>query len=201
MRNYLGVPLLSLAVTACGTTHNFVDQPQLRSAEPDKDAGQATAEVFDLGTPYTVKLCEADRSSKSCKPGEPGITATGVGGLFLPLTLRVTALFVSRESESPDGRVIDASFDSKVDGISPLCRAAQGHIVSRANNTASVQLRSFYCNWVVVGNVLVNADFSIDSIDATERAFTGFYRITFHGTGNAAGSGYYRATIVPAKKS
>lgn len=200
-RNYIGVPLLSLAATACGTTHDFVDQPQLSLAEPDRDARRATADLFDLRTPYTVKLCEADRSSRRCKQGEPGITATGVGGLFLPLTLHVTALLVSKESLSADGWAIDASFDSRVDGISPVCRIAQGQIVSRANNTVSVQLRNFYCNWVVVGNVLVNADFSIDSIDAKEKVFTGFYKVTFHGTGNAAGSGYYRATIVTAKKT
>jgi hypothetical protein len=195
------VALLALAASACGTTHDFVDQPQLRVAEPDEDARQATADLFDLRTPYAVKLCEADRSSRRCKYGEPGITATGVGGLFLPLTLHVTGLLVSKESLSGDGWAIDASVDSKVDGISPVCRVAQGQIVSRANNTVSMQLRNFYCNWVVVGNVLVNADFSIDSIDVKEKVFTGFYKVTFHGTGNAAGSGYYRAMIVPAKQT
>jgi hypothetical protein len=178
-----------------------VDQPQLRLAEPDTDPRQATADLFDLRTPYTVKLCEADRSSRRCKQGDPGITASGIGGFFLPLTLHVTGLLVSKESQSADGLALDASVDSKVDGISPVCQVAQGRIVSRANNTVSVQLRNFYCNWVVVGNVLVNADFSIDSIDVKERVFTGFYKVTFHGTGNAAGSGYYKATIVPAKKT
>jgi hypothetical protein len=43
----------------------------------------------------------------------------------------------------------------------------------------------------------VNADFSIDRIDSQNKVFNGFYKITFHGTGNAAGSGYYRAAIVP----
>jgi hypothetical protein len=31
------------------------------------------------------------------------------------------------------------------------------------------------------------------------RPSTGFYKITFHGTGNAAGSGYYKAVIVPVE--
>jgi hypothetical protein len=52
-------------------------------------------------------------------------------------------------------------------------------------------------NWVVVGNVLVNTDLSIDNISLKDKVFTGFYKVTFHGTGNAAGSGYYRAVIVP----
>jgi hypothetical protein len=60
-----------------------------------------------------------------------------------------------------------------------------------------VQLRNFYCNWLVIGNVVVNADLSIDNVNLKDRVFTGFYKVTFHGTGNAAGSGYYKAVIVP----
>jgi hypothetical protein len=67
----------------------------------------------------------------------------------------------------------------------------------RENNTITLELRNFYCNWIVVGNVIVNADFSIDYIDPQNKVFSGFYKMTFHGTGNAAGSGYFRAAIVP----
>ena len=65
----------------------------------------------------------------------------------------------------------------------------------------SLRFGKFYCNWAVVGNVIVNADFSVDSVSVKERTLTGFYRITFHGTGNAAGSGYFRAAIAPAGAS
>ena len=37
---------------------------------------------------------------------------------------------------------------------------------------------------------------SIDHIDLADRTFTGYYRITFYGTGNASGSGYFKGTIV-----
>jgi hypothetical protein len=184
-------------LAACGTTQRFVDQPRLTIDERERDARQAAADLFDSSTPYTVKLCEADPSSKECKKGNEGITATGVGGLFLPLALHVTGIIVSKQSQSADGWAIDASFQSKVDAISPLCQTAHGQIVSRDNNTLSVQLRNFYCNWLVIGNVVVNADLSIDNVNLKDRVFTGFYKVTFHGTGNAAGSGYYKAVIVP----
>ena len=86
-------------------------------------------------------------------------------------------------------------YQSKADGIPPLCRTAHGQILMRDNNTITVQLQNSYCNWVAVGNVIVNTDFSIDHIDSQNKVFNGFYKITFHGTGNAAGSGYYRAVI------
>jgi hypothetical protein len=193
---------LSLSVlAACGTTRHFVEQPPLTVDDPRQSARQAAANLFDLAPPYTVTLCEADPASKECKEGNAGITATGVGGLLLPLRLHVTALSVSKQSQAGDSWAIDASVRSKVDAISPLCQTAHGQIVSRENNTISVQLEHFYCNWVVVGNVLVNTDLSIDNISLKDKVFTGFYKVTFHGTGNAAGSGYYRAVIVPKIQS
>jgi len=189
---------LSLSVLgACGTTRRFVEQPPLIVDDPQNDARQAAANLFDLAPPYTVTLCEADPRSRECKQGNVGITATGVGGLLLPLRLHVTALTSSKQSRAGDSWAIDASLRSKVDAISPLCRTAHGQIISRENDTISVQLEHFYCNWVVVGNVLVNADLSIDHISLKDKVFTGFYKVTFHGTGNAAGSGYYRAVIGP----
>ena len=196
-RNYTALTLFLLVLVACGTTRRFVDQPRLTIDEPEKDARQAAEDLFGSPTSYTLRLCEADPSSKECKKGNEGITATGVGGLFLPLTLHVTGMVVSNQSRSADGWAIDAAFQSKVDAISPLCRTAHGQIVSRDNNTLSVQFGHFYCNWVLIGNVLVNADLSIDNINLKDKAFTGFYKMTFHGTGNAAGSGYYKAMILP----
>ena len=193
-RLYAGA-LLVIAVTGCGTTSRFVDQPPLSVDEPHKDTRQAIADLYSRSTPYSILLCEADPTSKECKSGSEGITATGLGGLFLPLTLRLRGLVVSRQSQSADGLSFAASLDAKVDAVPPACGTVNGKIVSRDNNTASIELRHFYCNWVVVGNVIVNADLSIDSINLKDRVFTGFYKLTFHGTGNAAGSGYYRAVI------
>ena len=190
--------LLVLTLSGCGTTRRFVDEPKLTVDGSDKTTHQAAAELFDGLTPYRVNLCEADPVSKECKKGSDSIRANGVGGLLLPLALHLRGMTVSKQSPAQTGWAIDASVESKVDAISPLCRTAHGQILLRDNDTVTVHLRNFYCNWVVVGNVLVNADFSIDHIDSISRAFTGFYKITFHGTGNAAGSGYYKAVIVPA---
>lgn len=184
-----------LALTACGTTRRFVDQPQLIVEGTRHNARQATAQLFGGRTPYTVSFCEADPTSKDCKTGSDAVRANGVGGLFIPLVLKVSGMTISRQAPSDEGWAIDAAVQSKADAIPPLCRTAHGQIVLRDNNTLTVQLPDFYCNWVVVGNVIVNADFSIDHIDTQNKVFSGFYKITFHGTGNAAGSGYYKAVI------
>jgi hypothetical protein len=193
----MALPLLAL--TACGTTNRFVDQPHLTVVdEPQKDARQAMGELFgSMPTPFTVKLCEADPSSKECTKEAKGISATGVGGIFLPLHLYVKGIDVKRQQQSVDQLAFDASLHVTVDAISPLCGTVGGKIVFRENNTANVLLRNFYCNWMVIGNVIVNADLSIDSINLKDKVVTGFYKLTFHGTGNAAGSGYYKAVLAP----
>ena len=193
------LPVLSaLALTACGTTRRYVDQPSLSVDDPAGSARQAAAGLFGPPSPYTVQLCEADQASRQCNQDNVGITAYGVGGLFIPLTLHVTGMTVTQLKPVTDGWDIDAAFHSKADAIAPLCHSAHGQILSRDNNTMALQLRHFYCNWAVVGNVIVNVDLSVDNVSLKDRAFTGFYRITFHGTGNAAGSGYYRGVIVPS---
>jgi len=195
IRAYITAILSLAALTACGTTSRFVDQPHLTIDESGKDARQAVGELFQLPPPYVVTLCEADASSKECRKESKGITANGVGGLLLPLTLHVRGMSVQKQSPSADGLTFDASIDAKVDAISPMCGTVGGKVVVRDNNTAAVQLKNFYCNWMAVGNVIVNADFSMDSINLKDKVVTGFYKVTFHGTGNAAGSGYYRAVI------
>jgi len=196
VRGYAGIALLTVALAGCGTTRRYVAEPPFTSDGSQTDARQAVRDFFGaLTPPYSVRLCEADSASKQCNQHRQGIAARGVGGLLLPLTLYVTGMDVKSQRPSSDGFAFEASVDASVDRIAPLCGTVGGRIISRDNNTAAVQLRHFYCNWIVVGNVLVDADFSIDSLDPNTRVVTGFYRLTFHGTGNAAGSGYYRAVV------
>jgi hypothetical protein len=186
---------LAGALLACGTTSRFVEQPPLTIDDPAMGGRQAAANLFGLAPPYTVRLCDADALTRQCLEGHEGIRATGVGGLVVPLTLRITAMTVSKQSQVIDGWAVDASFQSRVDAISPMCQAAQGRILSRDDKTLALHFDAFYCNWLVIGNVLVFADLSIDDIRLKERAFSGFYKVRFHGIGNASGSGYYRASI------
>ncbi len=81
----------------------------------------------------------------------------------------------------------------------PLCGTIDGTIASRPNGTASLELSNFYCNWAVIGNVISNVKLSIDDINVSDRSFTGYYRIAFYGTGNATGSGYFKAQLVDRK--
>lgn len=189
------ITLAALALTACGTTRNFVAHPALSVAPPSARPRDAVAAILSGKTPLYVSLCNASRSSNECLPGDSGISARGVGGLFLPLSLHVRGIHVSGVHTSADGTAFDSAVDSKVDAIAPLCASSHAQAVYNDDGSLSLRLGKFYCNWALVGNVIVSAEFSIASISVDDKTFTGFYRITFYGTGNAAGSGYFRASV------
>jgi hypothetical protein len=69
-------------------------------------------------------------------------------------------------------------------------------IISSANNF-TLEFPNFYCNWMAIGNVVTTIKLSIDSIDLNKQSFAGFYSMAFYGTGNANGSGYYKAVMAP----
>jgi hypothetical protein len=192
---YLSLVIALPALAGCGTTSHFVEQPRLTIDRSQEGARQAVAQLFTSDAPYTVKLCEADPSSQQCKKDSESISATGVGGLFIPLVLHVHGIGISEEHPSADGLAMNMAFESTADGIPPICARADGKVILRDNDTALLQAGNFYCNWMAVGNVLVNVDLSINSVDLRKKTFTGYYRLVFHGTGNVSGSGYYRATI------
>ncbi len=189
--------LAALALAACGTTRHYVEHTALTVVPPSATARGAVAAVFSGSTPFYLSLCNASRSTKECLPGDSGITARGVGGLFLPLNLHVRGIRVSAVHQTTDGTTFLGAFDSKVDAIAPLCGSSRVQAVYGDDGSLALRFGKFYCNWALVGNVIVDADFSIDSVSVRDRTLTGFYRITFHGTGNAAGSGYFRASIEP----
>ena len=198
MSRAAAVSLVALSLTACGTTRHYVDHPALTVVPPSAAPRAALDAIFSESTPFYLSLCNASRSTRECLPGDSGITARGVGGLFFPLTLHVRGIRVSAVHQTTDSTTFHGAFDSKVDAIAPLCGSTQVQAVFGADHSLSLRFGKFYCNWAVVGNVIVNADFSVDSVSIQDRTLTGFYRITFHGTGNAAGSGYFKAAIAPA---
>lgn len=191
------VSFSALLLAACGTTRNYVDHPALAVVPPSETPREAVDAIFSGPTPLYVSLCNASRSTKECLPGDSGITARGLGGPLLPLKLQVRGIRVSNVQRDAGNFAFSGAFDSKVNAITPLCGSS--HVQASYGNDGSLSLRfgKFYCNWLLIGNVIVSADFSIDSVSVKDRTLTGFYRLTFRGTGNAAGSGYFKAAIAP----
>nr|MDJ0789558.1 hypothetical protein [Myxococcota bacterium] len=74
------------------------------------------------------------------------------------------------------------------------CTRATGELTINESGSANLEYGGFYCNWILIGNVVTRLRMSVDRIDLREGSFAGYYDLRFNGTGNAGGSGYYRAT-------
>ena len=193
----LAVSLVPLSLDACGGTGRFVAEPQLNVENSTMSTPDAVNRLFtENAAPYKVQLCNADKTSKTCKTGSDGLSAFGIGGPIFPLSMNVSQLDFKTVEPRNDALAISSGVGATVDAIPPVCGTVGGTITTKGNDTASIQLSNFYCNWAVIGNVLASIKLSIDSIDLPDQTFTGYYRITFYGTGNASGSGYFKGKIV-----
>ncbi|MDJ0710068.1 MAG: hypothetical protein QNJ14_06750 [Woeseiaceae bacterium] len=185
-------------VSACGSTQQFVAAPTVEMRDSTASLPGAVSELFvGRSLPYEIALCEADPLTGLCKDERSFPSATGLGGLFLPLNMELESIIVEQAAVE-DGVVnIETKLSAPVNRRPSSCGQVPGRIEATAT-TASLYLPNNYCNWLVIGNVLQNIILSIDAINLQDNSFTGYYRILFFGTGNVRGSGYFRADLIAA---
>ena len=206
-------PLSAALLFTAGCAGDFVEQPELRqSAVPSAGpAPSADAEPADLSAsldalfvgadaPGAFVFCEAVPETGQCEDENDGLSASGVGGVLLPLFMEVSGMTVLEAARDGDGWTLTSDFDAAVNGIPPLCDDADGRASINPLGSANIDFGGFYCNWLVIGNVITQVELSVDFVDPAARAFTGYYALQFNGTGNAGGSGYYRAEAVAVEE-
>jgi hypothetical protein len=206
--------LVVSTLASCIGTGKYVDSPVLRvkdsratsSQEPSHlDAAdqitpdQAVANLFlSQAAPFSILLCDADLATGECVEGAGGLSATGLGGFFLPLVMDLSRIDVNEAVLDDEGIELKAKVVATVSEIPPVCGDVDGRISMSSGGHANLEFANFYCNWMAIGNVVTTIKLSIDSIHLNDQSFTGYYSMTFYGTGNANGSGYYKAAIVAA---
>ncbi|MEM9763921.1 MAG: hypothetical protein AAF968_15670 [Pseudomonadota bacterium] len=194
---------MQIAGKAAGTT--AAAEMPLENATPEQEAVMTAIGTLIAaeGEPRLFSLCDADRETRACIEKEDSLSAFGVGGLLLPLVLEVDGVeFIDPVRDSDGGWQLSSDFDLTVNEIPPFCPDADGTIALSEAGTLRLSYDAFYCNWVVIGNVITQIDFYIDRIDVAGQSFTGEYAIQFNGTGNAFGSGYFRADLAaPEEKT
>jgi hypothetical protein len=200
MKNLLAMMFLVLglgALASCGGTARYIDSPVLRLQDGVSTPTEAVSSLFLQHTgPYTIVLCNADPATDTCIESSAGLSAIGVGGIFLPLIMDLSGIEVNNAELVEETIRLKTRLVSTVNKIAPKCGDVVGKINIRTGNIVNIELDNFYCNWMAVGNVVTNIKLSIDGISLKEQSFTGFYSISLHGTGNANGSGYYKALVV-----
>lgn len=125
-------------------------------------------------------FCTLPASNTHCGPNTTGLIARGLGGLFLPLDVRINSLnFV-------DNIVRVALVINDVPGY---CSAGTPNVDT---NPPAIKVTGIYCNWLGIGNVVASLELVIDSL-SDGNVYGGRYRIHFIGTGNGGGAGYFKA--------
>jgi hypothetical protein len=192
---FLGVS----ALASCSGTGRYIDSPVLRVQDAQAMPDVAVSRLFlSQPGPYAIVFCDADQATGECIAGKGGLSATGVGGFFLPLIMDLSGIEVSEAALGNEGIDLKTRLVATVSEIAPTCGNVDGRVIMRATNIANLELSDFYCNWMAIGNVITNIKLSIDNIRLNEQSFTGFYSISLYGTGNANGSGYYKAVLQSA---
>jgi len=194
-------PLVCFAVlcaVGCGTLGQYNDTPTLTIVGPLQSPVEAIQSVFLAPpTPYRISFAEADPGNGEAIEDEDGMSALGVGGLFLPLVFDLTAFDIDDVQPTDDGVSFSATLESEVNLIPTWQGRVRGRVRVDDQGVARLTLSPFYANWVIIGNVIAGAKLSFENLDAPAESFTGYYSISFFGTGNALGSGYYRAGLGP----
>lgn len=125
-------------------------------------------------------FCTLRAPNTFCEPNSTGLSAIGLGGLFLPLDVQIISLKLGDDS---------AKVAIVVNDISAYCLAGTPNL---GTNSATIKLTGIYCNWLGIGNVFASLQLTIDSYIDTD-IYRGRYRIRFLGTGNGSGAGYFMA--------
>jgi len=167
MKKYLVTACATLLLGGCATLPN---PPAVRSDQQIKN-------VVDRGT---FDLCETELGGQVCLPGSNGISARGLGGLFLPLSSVMRNITFTGS---------EADVDIQVNTIAARCTDGAVTVLPDQN---AIRVGNIACNWIVIGNVIASVTLELDSLEAPG-TFGGRYTIQFSGTGNGAGSGHFRA--------
>ncbi|MEM7058473.1 MAG: hypothetical protein AAF557_12840 [Pseudomonadota bacterium] len=202
MRSYHPVTLLFAVALLCGCASDFTNDPELKAVadRPTSLPGQPQASRQELaaaldtvfaGGAGTYVLCEASSATRMCDSPDDGLSGIGLGGLFLPLLLEVDGFDVSAVQRDGDKWRLTSDFSTTVNAAPPICAGTDGNLSINQAGSVSIDFDSFYCNWLVIGNVVTKVDLFLDWIDPANGSFAGAYAVQFNGTGNAFGTGYF----------
>lgn len=197
-------PLLLLVVGACATSYTPIREVAVcDGASCQKDLSGVDNALFTRnvhaffgfredgsdGQPVRLKLCEGDPQTRLCK--DEGLSIFVLGGPIIPGQLNVKGLQVSDFVQNGSTLRMRADPKSTYVGVPPACESTTLSVDVLPENQVQIDFASLYCNWLVIGNVLVRAKFSLDFIDYKKVVAGGNYELKVNGTANGAGSGYF----------
>lgn len=188
---------ITLGLSACASAR-LPDTPTAISGlkESNISLEQAVSALTpNEGQTIRFSLCEANAQTGQCLEPVVGLAGYGLGGVFLPLLMRVSGFELSRD-KAMSADTLQIEFATTVNEIAPFCAQTNADFEILQGDILRLGATPFYCNWIGIGNVVTQIEFGIDRVNIESQSFTGSYALQLNGTGNAIGEGSFRAEIV-----
>ena len=136
------------------------------------------------------------------KHGESrGINLFVLGGTLIPGILSIDEIDFSEHHRTDEGLEMTVASRSTYVGIPPVCRNSKA-LLRVKNGRAELSFDNFYCNWMVVGNVIVGI--KMELVKITDQEAEGAYTVRVNGTANGIGRGLFvmqrQASFKPQKQ-
>jgi hypothetical protein len=146
-------------------------------------------ELLRTNVDEQVPMCNADSKTRTCTSTK--VCHFVLGGL-LPGNGCSNHLIFS--DINTDAQTTQLNMKTKMPltfiGTPVQCTTAPSTLTVNSTNDISLQLKSHFCSWMVVGPMTAQLDFAVESINIDKGEVGGYWRHAVKGTGNGSGSGY-----------
>lgn len=148
-------------------------------------------QLLKLNEGIQVPICSADPTTRNCRKSK--VCHFVLGGI-LPGNGCSTSLTFSQLTK--DEQNIQLSMQTYMPltfiGTEVKCTQAPSTLIITESSSIKLHLKSHYCNWKVMGNMMAELDFIFESINFERGEVTGYWRHSVVGTGIGSGSGYMK---------
>ena len=190
----------SLLITGCANTKQQTTAKEIYLCSGDKceraeqqystdQLLQGFNDLLQTNVDEKVPMCNADPKTRTCKSTK--VCHFVLGG-FLPGNGCSKNLIFSEINKDEQSTQLNMKTKMPLTfiGTPVQCTTATSTLTVNSTNDISLQLKSHFCSWMVVGAMTVQLDFTVESINLDKGEIGGYWKHTVRGTGNGNGSGY-----------
>jgi hypothetical protein len=146
-------------------------------------------ELLQANVDEKVPMCNADPKTRNCTSTK--VCHFVLGGLLPGNGCSKNLIFsdINKDEQSTQLNM-KTKMPLTFIGTPVQCTTAASTLSVNSANDISLQLKSHFCSWMVVGAMTVQLDFTVESINLDKGEIGGYWKHTVRGTGNGNGSGY-----------
>lgn len=150
---------------------------------------QGFRDLLQTNIDEKVPMCNADAKTRTCKSTK--VCHFVLGGIIPGNGCSENLTF---SEISKDEQTAQLNMKTKMPltfiGTPVQCTTAPSTLIVNSTNNITMQLKSHFCSWMVVGAMTAQLNFTVESINLDKGEIGGYWKHSVKGTGNGSGSGY-----------